>query len=149
MKPYARFTLLIVCLVLPGFISGLSGCSKEKKHAALEFTDSEFVLRQDTDHSFVLDAKGKLKNVGEVDVKNVVVTAYCKSCGEVLINGKWFISDYEKTPDQKDIISYLAVGDEEAFKFKGVAFFMDQGGRTPEGIPEDIELAVESYEVVE
>ncbi len=149
MKPYVRLAFLIVCLVLPGFISGLSGCSKEKKSAVLEFTDSEFILRQDTGHSYVIDAKGSIKNVGEVDVKNLVVTAYCRSCGEVLINGKWFISDYEKTPDQKDTISYLAVGGKEEFKFKGVAFYMDQSGRTPESLPENMEFSVESYEVVE
>jgi hypothetical protein len=143
----SRFSLSIVTAVL--IVLSVIGCAKEQKQAKLEISDQEFILRQDTDHSFVIDAKGSVKNVGEVDVKNVVVTGYCRSCGEVLVNGKWFISDYEKTPDQKDVISYLAAGDKEAFKFKGVAFFMDQSGSEPQKMPEEMELVIESYETVE
>lgn len=150
MKSHVRLTLLIVCLVLPGFVSGLFGCSKEKKEATLEFMDGEFSIRQDTDHSFVIDAKGVVKNIGDVDVKNLVVTAYCRSCGEVLINGRWFVSDIEKMPHQTDTISYLAVGDKESFSFKEVAFYMAQGGnRNPEALPEGLEFVVESYEAVD
>lgn len=144
---FARLAALGFCIVLP-VISSLSGCRQESRKAALQFTDQEFILRQDTDHSYVVDARGKMKNIGPVDVKNVQITGYCRSCGEVLISGKWFISDYEKTPEQRDIINYLPAGREEEFKFKGVAFYMDQSGKKP-ALPEEMEIVVESYEIVE
>ncbi|MFO7817410.1 MAG: hypothetical protein R6V39_07010 [Desulfovibrionales bacterium] len=120
----------------------------EKKQGKVIVSEEEFLLRQDTDHSWVIDAKGKVKNVGEVDVKNVVVTGYCKSCTEVVTNGTWFISDVEKTPEQKDTISYLVPGAEEEFSFRGVAFLMDQSGRSPQQKPETMEVEVVSFETV-
>ena len=149
MRNCTRSTTVATCLLLLGMAMIFSGCSQEKKEATLEITETEFVLRQDTNHSFVVDAKGKIRNSGDVDVKNVVVTGYCKSCGEVLINGKWFVSDYDKTPEQKDIISYLVAGAEEDFNFKGVAFYMDQSGTKPPGMPEDMQIVIDSYEIVE
>ncbi|MGM0453841.1 MAG: hypothetical protein ACQERN_11810 [Thermodesulfobacteriota bacterium] len=149
MRRKAGLSVLTVFLLLLGVGLFLSGCSQETKEAELKITDEDFVIRQDTNHSFVVDASGTIQNVGPNDVKNVVVTGYCRSCGEVLINGKWFISDVEKTPEQKDTISYLAVGDEEDFAFKGVAFFMDQSGNKPQELPEEMEIVVESYDVVE
>jgi len=121
----------------------------EKKQGRVTVSEEEFVVRQDTDHSWVIDAKGKVRNVGEVDVKNVVVTGYCKSCTEVVTNGAWFISDVEKTSDQKDTINYLVPGAEEDFSFRGVAFLMDQSGRAPQHKPEKMEVEVISFETVQ
>ncbi len=149
MRRNAGLLVLTVFLLLLGIGLCVSGCSKEKKEAELKITDENFVIRQDTNHSFVVDASGTIQNVGPNDVKNVVVTGYCRSCGEVLVNGKWFISDVEKTSKQKDRISYLAVGDEEDFAFKGVAFYMDQSGNKPEELPKEMEIVVKSYNVVE
>jgi len=134
--------ILAICLICVS-------CEKEKPKGKVIVTETEFMIRQDTDHSFVVDAKGKIKNIGTVDVKKVEVTGNCKSCGEVLVNGKWFITDYEKTPDQKDMISYLAVDSEEEFSFRGVAFLMEQGGNRPEALPEKLEVEVLSFEVIE
>lgn len=149
MRRKAGVTVSIVLLLLLCVGIGLTGCAEEKKEANLEITDKNFVIRQDTNHSFVVDASGTIKNLGPADVKNVVVTGYCNSCGEVLVNGKWFVSEVEKTPAQKDKISYLAVGDEEDFAFKGVAFFMDQSGNKPEKKPEEMEIVVKSYDIVQ
>lgn len=144
MRTFARLSIFISLLMATLMIVSCG----EKKQGKVIVTEEEYSIRQDTDHSWVVDAKGKVENVGSVDVKQVVVTGFCKSCGEVLVNGKWFVSDYEKTPEQKDTINYLAVGAEEEFSFRGVAFMMDQSGRTPEALPEGLEIEVVSFETV-
>jgi hypothetical protein len=123
-------------------------CGKPKEGRVV-VSEQEFFIRQDSGHSWVIDAKGKVKNVGEVDVKNVVVTGYCKSCGEVLVNGAWFISNIEKTAEQKHVIGYLPVGADEEFSFKGVAYLMDQSGKSPEKMPDRLECQVIAFETAE
>lgn len=146
MRTFTRLSIFGLSLLMASLM--IVSCG-EKKQGKVIVTEEEFNIRQDTEHSWVVDAKGKVKNVGSADVKKVVVTGFCKSCGEVLVNGKWFVSDYEKTPEQKDTISYLAAGDEEEFSFRGVAFLMDQSGKEPQAIPEDLEVDVVSFETVE
>jgi hypothetical protein len=133
--------LVAVCI-------GLLSCS-EKKEGKVIITESEFVVRQDNEKAFVIDAKGKVKNVGDVDVKQLVVTGYCRSCGELINPGNWFVSEYEKTPDQKDTISYLAAGAEEEFSFRGVAFIYNMVAEMPKTIPDNMEIVIESFVVVE
>ncbi|MDA3895472.1 MAG: hypothetical protein PF482_04920, partial [Desulfobacteraceae bacterium] len=108
----SRQRLVIIACFLLAVSFGLLSCS-EKKEGKVIVTESEFVVRQDNEKAFVIDAKGKVKNVGDVDVKQLVVTGYCRSCGELINPGNWFVSDVEKNPEQKDIISYLAAGAEE------------------------------------
>lgn len=139
--------VIIMCFLMVACICLLS-CS-EKKEGKIIITESEFVVRQDNEKAFVIDAKGKVKNVGDVDVKQLVITGYCRSCGELINPGNWFVSDIEKTPEQKDMISYLAVGAEEEFSFRGVAFIYNMVAEMPETIPENLEIVVESFVVVE
>ena len=97
----------------------------------------------------MIDAKGKIKNVGEYDVKQVKVTANCLSCIEEIILGKWFVSsDIEKTDAQRDTISYIAAGDEEGFELKDVAFIYNTVPESPDHMPEDFEVVIESFETV-
>jgi hypothetical protein len=134
--------LLIACLC---FIS----CA-EKKEGKVIVTDQEFSIRQDAEYNWVIDAKGKIRNVGEVDVKKVVVTGYCRSCGEIFTAGVWFVNDIAKTSEQKDVISYLTAGDEEEFSFKEIAFYFQQSGQSPEGdLPDGLEVVIESFETVD
>jgi len=128
----------------------LSSCA-EKKEGKVIITEQEFSIRQDAEYNWVLDAKGKIRNVGEVDVKKVVVTGYCRSCSEIWTAGIWLINDgIEKSSDQKDIISYLTAGDEEEFSFKEVAFYFQPGGPGPEGnIPDNLEIVIESFETID
>jgi len=122
----------------------------EKKQGKVIVTEQEFSIRQDAEYNWVVDAKGKVRNVGEVDVKKVVVTGYCRSCGEVLTAGVWFVSNIAKTTEQKDVISYLPAGDEEDFSFREIAFFFRPGGPGPEGVmPEKLEVVIESFETVD
>jgi hypothetical protein len=141
-----RMTTVLLCLLASVF--WLSSCEK-KKEGKVIVTEQEFALRKDGTLSYSLDASGKIKNVGEVDVKKVVITGHCRSCGEVILIGSWFISDLEKTHDQKDTISYLTVGGEEAFSFQGIAFWYGKDGDKPKGIPEKLEIVIESFEVVD
>jgi hypothetical protein len=119
----------------------------EKKEARLAVTEQEFIIRQDTDHSWVVDAKGKIKNVGEVDVKNIVVTGFCTGCGKKIINGRWFISDYEKMEHQKDTINYLVPGAEESFSFEEVAFMQGFDPEPARKKPEGLEVEIVSFEI--
>ena len=123
----------------------------EKKEGKVIITEQEFSIRQDAEFNWVIDAKGKIKNVGDVDVKNVVVTGYCRSCGEVLNAGQWTVSAYGKDSgrDQLDVVSYLTAGNEEDFSFKEVAFYFQQSGISPGGMPDNLEVVIESFEVVE
>lgn len=147
-----QVTLLIALPVLALLL--VFGCAKEKKQADLEITDYELSVHKEREGSnaYVIDAKGTVANVGEVDVKNVEVTGYCRTCGEQIINGEWFVSEYDKMAHQKDVISYLAAGAEEDFEFDEIAFYAaPEGYSKPEGVPEDheFEIVIESYEVVE
>ncbi|MDO9262868.1 MAG: hypothetical protein Q7U02_02800 [Desulfosalsimonadaceae bacterium] len=126
----------------------LSGCEK-KKEGKVEVTDKQFTIRKDGDFNWTIDATGKIRNTGETDLKNVVVTAYCRSCGEILVGGVWHISDVEKLPEQKDTINFLQVGSEEKFSISDVAFYIDQTRISPEGLPEKLEIVVESFETVD
>lgn len=138
-------SLICVCFVI--IISCIISCEK-KKEGKVAVTESEFTIRADTNRSFVIDARGKVKNIGEVDVKKVVVTGYCRSCGEATFSEKWFVSDVEKTMEQKDIISYLSVGDEEEFSFREVAFCYGPVGFKAPDKPDLLEVEIVSFETV-
>lgn len=144
----SRQLYVIISFFLMAACFCLLSCS-EKKEGRVIVTESEFIVRQDSENAYVIDARGKVKNVGEVDVKNIVVTGYCRSCGELINPGNWFVSEYEKTPDQKDRISYLSVDAEEDFSFRGVAFIYNTVPEKPETIPEKMEVVVASFEPVE
>lgn len=147
MKAIRKFALFLMCLVLSG--SCFFACAEKQKEGKVVITESKFEIRQDSEKAYVVDAKGKVKNVGDVDVKNVVVTGFCRSCIEMIKPGYWFVSGIEKTPDQKDTISFLAAGAEEAFSFKEVAFMYNTVSETPGSMPEGLEAVVASFEVQE
>jgi hypothetical protein len=127
----------------------LTSCAEKKEAGKVIVTEQEFSIRQDGEFNWVIDARGKIKNVGQVDVKKVEVTGYCRSCGEAIYAGVWYVSDYEKMTEQKDVISYLPVGAEEEFSFREVAFYFNQSGQGPEGLPDELEVVVESFETVD
>lgn len=133
--------VLLVCICL-------YACA-EKKEGKVIVTESEFIIRQDSEKAYVIDARGKVKNVGERDVKQVVVTGFCRTCIEMIKPGYWFVSGIEKTPEQKDTISFLAVGAEEEFSFKEVAFMYNTVSEKPKSMPEKLEAVVESFEVAD
>lgn len=147
MKFFKRF--IIIIFFLTAVLCSMQSCKEKKIEGKLIITESEFIVRQDSANAYVIDARGKVKNVGEIDVKNIVITGFCRSCGELINPGNWFISEIDKTPDQKDTINYLPVGREEDFSFRGVAFIYNMVPKMPESIPEKMEVVIESFETVE
>ncbi len=145
----------MLCFVMTGLfvlVTGLCGCTDSKKaeeQGRVSVTDTHYRIRQTHENSYVLDVSGKVKNVGLVDVKNVVVTGYCRSCILEFTSQHWFTSDCDKTENQKDIISYLPAGVEEEFSFEEVAFYFTHVKAPPENQPEKIEVVIESFDVVE
>ncbi len=165
MKNFFRLSLC-GCLVL--VMLCLFACEK-KKEGKLEVTERAYHLSQFSDNGWAINAAGKIKNIGEVDVKRVVVTGTCKTCVDVWIPEKWF--NYSKNDDlvaseqkevtdvighgkeeassfdQKDIIGYIAVGDEKPFSFKEFAYFYTQSpDEKPVMPPEDeLEIVIESF----
>jgi len=148
LKPCSRFFLLTGCLLM--VVLCLVSCEKKKKQGKVVITEQEFVLRQDTENTFTIDAKGKIRNVGDVDVKRVLVTGYCRSCTGRWGVGQWQTSpDIDKMPYQTDTISYIAAGVEEPFSFQGITdYLLVSGQKTPE-MPENLEVVIESFETVE
>lgn len=166
MKRCIRLSLVTCCLLLVAFC--LSACEK-KKEGKLEVTEKKYHLNQFSDNGWSIDATGKVKNIGEVDVKRVVVTGICKSCIEVWTPQKWFtysqnndiVSSEQKDVvetigegvaddtsfDQKDIINYIAVGEERPFSFKEFAYFYTQSpDQTPVMPPEEeLDILIESF----
>jgi len=138
----------IAIFVFVTMICLLTVSCEKKKQAKVIITEQEFTLRQERENAFTIEASGKIKNIGEVDIKKVVVTGYCRSCGEEWIPGRWFVSAIDKMPEQKDVINYVAVGDEVPFKFKGVADLLLTSGQEPLELPENLESVIESFETV-
>lgn len=126
----------------------INSCSKPKEGKVM-VTEQVFSIRKDNPNAYVMDAKGKVKNIGEVDLKNVVVTGLCPSCGDTLAPGRWMGPGQDKTPDQKDTISYIPVGQEQEFSFRGVAFIYNTVAEEPKVKPEKMEVVVESFETVQ
>ncbi len=146
MKSCQRLIILILTIVLS---LSLIACEK-KKQGKVVITEQEFVLRQDKENQYTIDARGKIRNVGEVDVKKVIVTGYCRSCSELWIVGQWVITpEIEKMPYQKDIISYISVGNEESFSFKEIADMLLRADQKSPNLPEKLEVVIESFETVE
>ncbi len=147
MRAY-RFFLLTCCLSI--LVLCLVSCEKKKKQGKLEITGQEFVMRQDTENTFTIDAKGKIKNIGDADVKNVLVTGYCRSCTGAWGVGQWQASpDIDRMPQQTDTINYIVAGDEEPFSFTEVADYLLTGDRTKPDLPEKLEVVIVSFETVE
>jgi hypothetical protein len=137
---------LILCALMLSLC--LFSCEK-KKEGRVIVTETEYYMVMDSNYSSSLNAKGKIRNVGEVDVRNVVVTGDCKSCGEVMMSGQWFISRHEvKRDDQMAVIPYLVVGAEADFNFQGIAYYYLKDNMPADSIPEQLEVYIDSFESV-
>lgn len=150
MKFYSRICGLLFCFFSVCFcLCACNYSSKAEKAGKVVVSDAEYSVRQTHENSYVLDVRGKVKNAGDVDVKKVVVTGYCKSCILEFTGQRWFTSDCEKTANQKDTISYLAVGAEEEFSFEEVALYFTHEKIPPETIPEKVEIVIASFDTVD
>jgi len=148
MKLTIRLAVLVFFVMFLSF--GLSACHKEKKIGKVVVIEKEFNVVKNGKYSFSLNVKGKVKNVGDVDLKSIVVTGYCRSCNEIMVSDTWYSTQEVKSTEQRDIISYLAVGAKAAFSFHDIAFYFTQlGAEPPEKRPEGLEIVIESFETVE
>jgi len=168
MKIYSRLLIIACSLLICAFY--ITACEKKPTvEGKLVVSEKEYILSQFSDNGWSIDAKGKIKNVGAVDVKKVVVTGACKSCIDVWAPKKWFnysqntdiVSSDQKVIvetiggglaedssfDQKDIISYISVGNEESFSFKEFAYFYTQSPNQKPELPpeEDLDIIIESF----
>jgi hypothetical protein len=149
MRFYIRFIFFLCILFISGSV--LFSCSKPKEGKVI-VSEQEFAVRKLSKYAYTIDAKGKVKNVGEVDVKKIVVTGTCKTCATGLAPGKWTIvesSERERSPEEQDMINYLVVGCEDEFSFTDVAVIYNTVPEEPDEMPEDLEVVVVSFEIVD
>lgn len=144
------FLVLIYCLAACCLIACEGG---NKESGKVIVSGHEFWMEKDSKNSFSLNVKGKIKNIGPVDLKNIVVTGRCKGCDTIVTAGKWFANrDKELVlPEQKDTISFLGKGKEVEFKFKTIAaYFGSETETTPAAqYPDGLEVYIESFETAE
>lgn len=143
MRPYAlkisaccSFFVLCVCLL---------ACQKPKE-AKVIVTKQEFAVNQVSGIGYEATAKGEVQNTGEVDLKNIVVTAHCLSCPENMIMDTWFVSNIKKAADEQAVINYLPVGAKAEFSFVGVAMFMTKNKQPPQTLPDKLQVEIVSFE---
>lgn len=144
---FYRRPVLFLCFLLI-MTSGLFSCSKPKE-GKVAVVAQNFAIRQLTTHRYTIDATGKIKNTGDVDLKKVVVTAYCKDCYKGLAPGKWTVSERERTPEEKDVIDYLPAGREARFKFTDVAIIYTMEPGMPNEIPKNMQAVIQSFKVAD
>lgn len=126
----------------------LFSCEKPKQ-AKVVVSEYNFYIEQVTNTGFQLCAKGKVKNVGEVDVKNVAVTGNCLSCANLFIyDGSWVNPpDTGKSAEQQPVIDFIPIGKEKEFIIKNIAYALTQKNQSPKELPKKLEVVVVSFEI--
>jgi hypothetical protein len=142
MKQFKYPVIFIGCLILA--VSAILAC--KQKTAKLIVFEHKFSIRKDHENSYAIDARGKIKNVGEVDVKKVVVAGYCKACETGFAPRTWSSSEREKATEEKCTINFIPAGGEADFYFTNVAIMYNN--EEPKEMPEKMEVAIESFEIV-
>lgn len=140
-----RYLLLMIAGIV--FLSLLS-CDKPKEGKVI-ITEQEFFLRQDNANAYVVDARGKVQNIGDVDVKRIILSGKCLGCQDEMIPGHWMGPGEERTANQKAVINYLSMGDQADFEFRDVAFIYQLVPEPPAELPDGLQVIVESFETVE
>ena len=139
-------TIVTCCLVMV-FSICLFSCEKPKQGKVV-VSEYDFYIERVTKTGFELCAKGKVKNIGDVDVKKVAVTGNCLSCSEIIrYDGSWIYSlDTKKTAEQQPVINYIPIGEEKEFIISNIAYCGTSSGQPPENFPEQVEVVIVSFE---
>ncbi len=145
MKFIFRSILLMIFLFV---LIGLNFSCANTQEGKVLVTEKEFYTTHDDKYSWSLHVRGKVKNVGTVDVKNIIITGYCRSCNEIVVKGNWFVNNIDRMPEQKDTISYITMGDEAEFEFREIAYYFGPSDHDPQDNPEQLEIVIESLESV-
>jgi hypothetical protein len=144
----SRFNLVIGCLLLMGVVLVFSGCGGEAPRAELDISNIEYSIVEESKRVYSVKANGTIRNVGNVDLRDVVVTGNCSSCVPAFRQQTWYLTKVDqKTDDQKDLIRFLGKGERANFEFKGLAYFGTVGGDIPTVLPDGLEVSVLSYEI--
>lgn len=138
--------IAISCLLMV-FSACLFSCEKPKQGKVV-ISEHDFYIERVTKTGFELCAKGKVKNVGEVDVKNVAVTGNCLACTDIYrYDGSWVNPpDTGKSAEQQPVINDIPVGGEKEFIIRNIAYAPTKQGQSPQPIPEKLEVIVVSFE---
>lgn len=138
---------LTICFLLLAASVCLFSCEKPKQGKVV-VSEHHFYVERVTKTGFELCAKGKVKNVGEVDVKNVAVTGNCLSCTQVYTyDGSWvYTPDTVKSAEQQPVINYIPIGEEKEFIIRNIAYAPTKLNQSPKPIPEKLEVVVVSFE---
>lgn len=141
-----RNIFFVICILL--FALTYTACSKPK-NAKIEVSEHEFSIKKISDYSYSINVQGKIRNIGETDVKKIVVTGFCRTCSNGLSPGKWTISERERAANEMDIINYLVVGGEADFHFEDLAVMYNTVPKQPETMPDNMEVVIQSFEIVD
>jgi len=125
----------------------LTGCGGDPPEPQLLIANESFSIAMATERQYSVKATGTVRNVGDVDVRDLVVTGGCPSCSPTYRPGQWYLSEREKTDEEKAVIRYLGAGEQVDFEILGVAYFPTGGGEGPDELPDEMEIYVMSYEV--
>lgn len=143
-----RFISLIIFILLAGTAFLFSGCAEEAVDAELLISNEEFSITQTGVQGYEVYARGTVRNVGDVDVRDLTMVGDCPSCNAAFRQANWYKIEVEKTDDQKAVIRYLGKGERANFEVKGLAFFSTAGGAAPTELPTELKTEIISYTVV-
>lgn len=142
-----RIRFVIACLLLMGIVLVFFGCGGENQEAEFVISNTEFSIVDEGKRVYTVKATGTIRNIGNVDVRDLVISGDCPSCTQAYRQHGWYLTAVEKTEDQKDTIRFLGKGERTNFEFKGLAFFSAPGGASPTEMPDELSVHVLSYEI--
>lgn len=124
-----------------------AGCPGKTPEPELEIVNEAFAIEWFSRERYTVTAAGSVRNVGEVDVENLVISGGCPSCGSSFRQGYWYEPVRDKIDEEKAVIHRLPAGAQADFAFSGLSYFPTGGGDSPDEMPGDLEVYIMSYEV--
>jgi|GEM_PF-2368593 len=135
------------CMIVAAGMFSLTGCGGDPPEPELLITNESFSIDMATERQYAVKATGTVRNVGDVDVRDLVITGGCPSCSPTYRHGQWYLSEREKADEEMAVIRYLGAGEQADFEVMGVAYFPTGGGEGPDEMPDEMEVYIMSYEV--
>ena len=136
-----------VYMVMAIGILSLTSCGGDPPEPELLITNESFSIAMATERQYAVKATGTVRNVGEVDVRDLVITGGCPSCSPTYRHGQWYLSEREKADEETAVIRFLGAGEQADFEIIGVAYYPTGGGEGPKEMPDEMEVYIMSYNV--
>ena len=124
-----------------------AGCPGKTPEPELEIVNESFEIEWFSRERYTVTAAGSVRNVGDVDVENLVISGGCPSCGSSFRQGYWYEPAREKINEEKALIHRLPAGSQADFAFSGLSYYPTGGGDSPDEMPEELEIYIKSYEL--